>query len=136
MNNSRSTLALTLVAGIALGATGMHALAQQGGIQRAVLHKTEIAPQATMEVIMATAQIPAGAAAGRHKHPGTEIGYVLNGEARMEIEGEAARDLKAGDSYLIAAGKPHDARITGDTAAKVVACYVVEKGKPFSSPAS
>lgn len=132
MSNFRLTLALTLLTGFTLGAAGMHALAQQGGTQRTLLQKAEIAPTAAMEVVMAATQI---GTAGRHTHPGVEIGYVLSGEARMEIEGEPAHNLKAGDSYLIAAGKPHEARITGDAAAKVVVFYVVEKGRPFSSPA-
>lgn len=138
MGNPKSKLAATLSAGIVLGALGMHTLsAQQSGIQRVLLQRTDVAPSpATLEAVAGTAEIPAGGAAGRHTHPGIELGYVLSGAARMEIEGESPRDLKAGDSYLIAGGKAHDAKVIGDTPAKVLACYVVEKGKPLSSPAS
>lgn len=131
-----TSLALAALAGAMLGAAGMHTLhAQQSGIQRALLQKMDLAPgTASLEAVLGTAEIPPGAAAGRHTHPGIEVGYVLSGEARMEIAGEPARLLKAGDSYAIAAGRPHDA-IAGAAPAKVVACYVVEKGKPLASPA-
>lgn len=138
MNKTTLHLALAVSVGIAMGAMGMRSLsAQQAGIQRVLLLRTDMAPsQLPMEAVLGTAEIPAGTAAGRHTHPGIEIGYVLSGEARMEIEGEAPRALKSGDSYMIAAGKAHDAKVTGSQAAKVVACYLVEKGKPLSAPAS
>ena len=47
----------------------------------------------------------------------------------------ADRD-EGGDSYLIPAGKIHDARNTGDAPVKVLATYVVEKGKPLATPAN
>lgn len=132
-----SSVALAALAGMVLGAVGMHTLhAQQSGIQRALLQKIDLAPgTASLEAVLGTAEIPAGVAAGRHTHAGVEIGYVLSGEARMEIAREPARALKTGDSYAIAAGRPHDAVATGAAPAKVVACYVVEKGKPLASSA-
>jgi mannose-6-phosphate isomerase-like protein (cupin superfamily) len=36
---------------------------------------------------------------------------------------------------MIPAGKVHDAKNTGSGPAKVLATYVVEKGKPVSTPA-
>ena len=53
----------------------------------------------------------------------------------MEVDGEAPRVLKAGDSYFIPAGRIHDARAHGAVATRVLATYVVEKGKPLSTPA-
>ena len=48
--------------------------------------------------------------------------------------GETVLPLKAGDSYKVPPGAIHDAR-SGDKGAKVIATYVVEKGKPLASPA-
>lgn len=140
----KATLKLTLTAaagvlvGVLVSVLGMRSLsAQQTGIQRVLILRTDVAAsQLPTEAVLGTAEIPAGTAAGRHTHPGLEIGYVLNGEARLEIEGEAPRNLKAGDGYLIPAGKAHDAKVTSSQAAKVVAFYLVEKGKPLSAPAS
>ena len=76
-----------------------------------------------------------GLAAGRHTHFGTETGYVAEGSASLEIEGETPKLLKAGDSYVIPAGKVHDAKTVGDKPVKVIATYIVEKGKPLATPA-
>ena len=42
--------------------------------------------------------------------------------------------VKTGQSYQVPSGAPHDAK-TGSSGAKVLATYVVEKGKPLASPA-
>ena len=110
------------------------ASAQAPGIKRTLLQKSEI-PGENREVILGMAEIAPGAAAGRHTHFGVETGYILEGQASLEIEGEPARQLKAGDSYTIPAGKVHDARTVGDKPVKVLATYVVEKGKPLATPA-
>ncbi len=121
-----AVLLLCIVAGVAM--------AQAPGIKRTLLQKGD-AGGGEREVVMGLAEIPAGGAAGRHSHPGPETGYVLEGVALMEVDGEAPRVLKAGDSYFIPAGRIHDARAHGAVATRVLATYVVEKGKPLSTPA-
>jgi quercetin dioxygenase-like cupin family protein len=108
------------------------AVAQAPGIKRTPLQKSDSGPN--QETIMGIAEISAGSAAGRHTHFGIEMGYVLDGTSILEIEGEAPKNLKAGDSYVIPAGKIHDAK-AGPGGAKVLATYVVEKGKPLATPA-
>jgi mannose-6-phosphate isomerase-like protein (cupin superfamily) len=71
---------------------------------------------------------------GRHTHPGPESGYVLEGEMVLMIEGQPDKLIKAGESYQVPPGAIHDGR-AGPKGAKVVATYVVEKGKPHASPA-
>jgi quercetin dioxygenase-like cupin family protein len=86
-------------------------------------------------VVQAVAEFAPGASAGKHTHPGEEIGYVLEGSLELQIDGEAPRTLKAGDSFFVPAGKVHDGKNVGSGAAKVLATYVVETGKPVGSPA-
>jgi len=81
------------------------------------------------------AEIAPGGSAGRHTHPGIEMGYLLEGEADLLIDGKPDLHLKAGDSYAIPAGAVHDARVYGDKALKVLGIYVVAKTKPLASPA-
>jgi hypothetical protein len=50
------------------------------------------------------------------------------------IEGQPPLQLKASDSDKVPSGTIHDAR-SGDKGAKVIATYVVEKGKPLATPA-
>jgi quercetin dioxygenase-like cupin family protein len=52
----------------------------------------------------------------------------------LMIDGQAEKALRAGDSYQVPAGAVHDAR-SGPKGARVIATYVVEKGKPLASPA-
>jgi quercetin dioxygenase-like cupin family protein len=102
-------------------------------IKRTILQRYDIAPD--REVILGMAEIPPGMAAGRHTHFGTESGYVAEGSASLEVEGETPKLMKAGDSYVIPAGKAHDAKTVGDKPVRVIATYIVEKGKPLATPA-
>jgi quercetin dioxygenase-like cupin family protein len=126
---SRTAAALFLLALAAATAT----VAQAPGIKRTLLQRSDVADN--REVVLGLAEIAPGGSTGRHTHFGVETGYVLEGTTLFEVEGEAPKQLKAGDSYLIPAGKVHDARTVGDKGAKVLATYVVEKGKPLATPA-
>lgn len=107
------------------------ALAQAPAIKRTIVQRGDVT--ADREAVLGIAEIAAGGSTGRHTHPGIETGYVLEGTTVLAIDGEAPRTLKAGDSYFIPAGRVHDARAEGGTA-RVIATYVVEKGKPLASP--
>ena len=50
---------------------------------------------------MFTGQFEPGAATPLHKHPGTEILYVLEGNGEMHISGRDTRDLSAGNAVLV-----------------------------------
>ena len=73
----------------------------------------------------------AGSVAPRHRHPGEEIIYVLEGSLAYEVEGKPPVTLKAGDVLFIPAGTVHSARNVGTVNAAELATYVVEKGKPL-----
>jgi quercetin dioxygenase-like cupin family protein len=110
------------------------AVAQAPGIKRTLLQRTDLQGQEAKECVLGAAEIPPGGSAGKHFHHGVELGYVAEGESEILIEGEAPRKVKAGESYLIPARRPHDARNTGSGPVKVIATYVVEKGKPLAEP--
>ena len=121
----RASLALALCACTATAA-------QAPGVQRTLLQRIDLGDG--RELVMGLAEVAPGAAIGRHSHFGIETGYALAGQSLMSVDGEAPRMLRAGESYAIPAGRVHDARAIGG-AAKVLAIYVVEKGKPLSTPA-
>ena len=124
-----SACAICAIAGFA--ATAVEAQAQSaGGINRTILQKTEF-PEKYM-VITAIVDIPAGATAARHTHPGVESAYVLEGQSVLSVQGQPVRTVKAGDSFQIAAGTPHGAR-NGDKPQKLIVTYVVEKDKPLAA---
>ena len=86
------------------------------------------------EVVQALAEIEPGAASGRHTHPGEEAGYVLAGPIVVEIDGKPARTLQTGEVFLIPAGTVHNAVNKGKGVAKVLATYIIEKGRPVATP--
>jgi len=102
-------------------------------IKRSILQRFDLGTD--REVVTAIAEIPPGMAAGRHYHPGPETSYVVEGSASLEVEGEVPRVVRAGDSFAIPAGKIHDAHVVGDKPVKVLATYIIEKGKPLATPA-
>jgi quercetin dioxygenase-like cupin family protein len=108
--------------------------AQQPVFKRTVLQQSDISV-AGHEVVSAVADFEPRATPGRHTHPGEEIGYVLEGAFLIEQEGKAPVTLKAGGSFLIPAGTIHNATNTGIGPGKILATYVVEKGKPLATPA-
>ena len=124
-------LAASLCFATLLGATAT--LAQAPGIKRTLLQRIDIGNN--MEVVLGLAEIAPGGSTGRHTHFGIETGYVLSGQSSVEVEGETPKLLNAGDSYQIGLGKAHDAKVVGDAPAKVLAAYVVEKGKPLATAA-
>jgi quercetin dioxygenase-like cupin family protein len=123
------------VASIALLGIVVGVLAQQPTFKRTVLQQADISV-AGREAVTAVAEFQPGAAAGRHTHPGEEIGYVLDGQFLLEQEGKAAVTLRAGQAFLIPAGTIHNATNTGSATGRVLATYVVEKGKPLATPAA
>ena len=109
------------------------AFAQQAAIKRTPLQKAEF-PDGYVSV-SGIAEVPAGAFAGRHTHPGVELSYVLEGEIDLIVEGKPDQHLKPGDSYQMAPGVTHDVKVTGDKPLKLLSVYVVDKTKPLASPA-
>jgi quercetin dioxygenase-like cupin family protein len=127
-------LCVSLIGAAVIGAgVDRLAFAQQPGIKRTILLRTDDPANPKYEAVMGIAEIAPGAMAGRHRHPGIEIGYVLEGSVTLEHEGEPAKTLKAGDSFKNEPGV-HNAKNTGTAPVKILAIYLVEKGKPLAEP--
>jgi quercetin dioxygenase-like cupin family protein len=130
---------LSLLAALLALSVAAPASAQQASwppntpIKRTVLQKFDV-PDGKYETIVGLAEIAPNVNIGRHSHFGVESGYVIEGEATLLVAGQPDKPIKLGDSYQIAPGAAHDAR-SGDKGAKIIATYVVEKGKPLSTPA-
>jgi quercetin dioxygenase-like cupin family protein len=118
---------------VALAAMFTAALfAQNPGVQRNIVTRGDVSVPGR-EAIIASVEIAPGASVGRHTHPGEEISYVTDGEGELLIEGQPVRKLKTGDGMIVPAGAKHDARNTGTKPLKIVAVYLVEKGKPLAT---
>ncbi len=104
-------------------------------LKRTMLQTKPLVSTPGRDAITAMAELIVGGSAPRHTHDGEEIGYVLEGTAIAEVEGQVPRELKAGDTFFIPPNTPHLVRNTGTVVWKGVSTYLIEHGKPLSSPA-
>ena len=104
--------------------------AQQPGTKRTDLQRHDLSIPGR-EAIQVRVDIGPGEVAPRHKHPGEEIIYVLEGTLEYEVDGKSPVTLKAGDVLFIPYGTVHSARNPGSVNAAELATYIVEKGKPL-----
>ncbi len=132
----RTSFAFAIVASLIATASPLSAQGGQAppGVKRTVLQTHPLSVPGH-DGVTALAELPPGGLAARHTHPGEEIGYVLEGTATLEVEGQPTRTLKAGDVFFIPAGTPHLARNAGTVPWKIVGTYVLETGKPLATPA-
>ena len=127
---------LTIGAALAVAAlaTGVGMLnAQQPGFKRIEVQDRDLSIPGR-HAVQAKAEFEPGGVVGRHTHPGEELSIVLEGTVLLEVEGQAPRTMKVGDSIFIPTGTAHAVKNTGKGKAVVFATYIVEKGKPVATP--
>jgi len=105
-------------------------MAQQTGIRRVDLQRHDISIPGR-EVVQVRVEFDPGSAFPRHRHPGEEIIYILEGELEYQIEGKPAVIYKAGEALMVPSGAIHSVKNVGSDKAAELATYVVEKGKPL-----
>ena len=103
-------------------------------IKRLQLLRMDYPADAYASLIFTIDVVPGGIVA-RHTHPGIEMGYVLEGEGTLQVEGQAELAMKPGTPYKVPPGTPHSGKNTGDKPLKIIATFVVEKDKPLATPA-
>jgi quercetin dioxygenase-like cupin family protein len=122
-----------IAAAIVVPIVAVSAVAQQSTIKRTPLQTVDF--PAGYNVVSAIAEVAPGNCAGRHTHPGVESTYVMEGAILLKVEGKPDQTVKAGESFQIPPSTPHDACTVSGQTFKVLATYIVEKGKPLASPA-
>ena len=130
-----NALVLPLVATLVVGvAAAVHAVsAQAPGIGRTDLLRHDLTVPGR-EVVQVRVDIAPGVLAARHRHPGEEVAYVIEGTLEYTIDGRPPVTLKAGEVLFIPAGAVHSARNVGSVNGAELATYIVEKGKPLVEP--
>jgi quercetin dioxygenase-like cupin family protein len=130
----RVTIGAGMTAALVAAALGTLS-AQAPAFKRTVLQQVDLSAPGR-EAVMAMVEFPTGSETGRHTHPGDEISYVEAGPFVLEVDGQPAKTLKTGDVFMVPAGTIHNGHPAAASTAKVLATYVIEKGKPVSSPAA
>jgi quercetin dioxygenase-like cupin family protein len=112
-------------------------MAQQAGptpgVKRTILETHDV-PGTGYQSVLGIAEVGPNVAVARHTHPGPEISYILAGSLTLDVDSQPQRSLAAGQSIFVPAGTPHGGR-AGPSGVKVLANWIVEKGKPLASPA-
>jgi uncharacterized cupin superfamily protein len=125
-----TALSLGFVGGVALQ-RGL--AAQQAPVNRKILLTTDEPGSATHELVMALVEIAPGGSTGRHRHPGIELGYVMEGSLEVQRDGQATEILGAGQPFKNDGF--HTATNRGATPTRLLAVFAVEKGKPMAEAA-
>jgi len=127
------TAAAMLAVALGNGPVAAQQAGQPQAIKRTILETHDV-PGTGFESVLGIAEIAPTAEFARPTHPSTENGYVLEGSLTLNAEGQPTRTLKAGESSFMPASVVHWGS-AGPTGAKILAVWVVEKGKPLASPA-
>src|SRR5262245_12778005 len=117
-----------LIAGYALAT--QQSLPRQVGLRRTDLLQHDLSVPGR-EFIQARVDIDPDTVAPKHKHPGEEVVYILEGSLEYHLEGMPPFTLKVGEVLFIPAGTFHTVKNVGRGKASELATYVVEKGKPL-----
>ena len=138
MSTRRSTIVVAVVAAAAgsllTAALDRTAFAQQEGMKRTILRRAADPGNQKYEIVLGISELAPGVSSGKHRHPGVEVGYLLEGTLTVEYEGGKSTTFKAGDSLGNDNNAVHNARNPGKTTAKSVVVWVVEKDKPIAEP--
>ena len=121
----------------ALVSSGLGLLAQQPAppaVTRTILNQQDLAVPGYASALVRV-ELPAGAREGRHRHPGTLIGHVLEGVLTLDHEGRPTRDYKAGETFDIDPDKVHEGINKGPVPVRLLASVVFPKDKPMTVPA-
>ena len=103
---------------------------QMPGITRTDLQHHDLSAPGR-EVIQNRVDLGPEAPPIRHKHPGEEIIYILEGELEYAIDGQPPKTYSAGEALTVPPQTVHAVRNVGTGNAAELATYIVEKGKPF-----
>jgi quercetin dioxygenase-like cupin family protein len=131
MTHTKLLAAIGLAIPLAIGAQSSRA---QEGVKRTDVQTHDLSIPGR-EVVQQIVELQPGTVVARHTHPGEEVSVLLEGELLLDVAGKPSVTLKAGQGFTVPMGAVHGVKSTGTAPAKLIATYIVEKGKPLRSPA-
>lgn len=114
--------------------------AQAGGLYQPPLGSNVVFREATAaapghELIVADLNLAPNAVGEAHYHPWEEYLYVIEGSALLEINGQAPRQLLAGEHFVIPRQTVHIPR-AGAQGVRAIVVRVHDEGDPVMVPAA
>jgi quercetin dioxygenase-like cupin family protein len=131
----RPVTALLALALVGVASTSLAQAQLATPAKRTVLQQADVAGTPVQETILGKVEISPGSGNPFHTHYGTEMGYVLAGHIRLDIKGQASRELGPGDSFLVLRGTVHRSVLVGDEPVTLISTWTVDKDKPLLTPA-
>ena len=101
-------------------------------ITRTIMERFDV-PDSAYETVVMLVEMAPHVNSGLHTHPGFDAAYLLEGSLTVLEQGRPDKPIRAGESWRVPPGSVHEVKI-GDETTKVLAIYVVAKGKPLATP--
>ena len=125
----------SLVIGVMLGVMGGKFVSAQQPIMRVDLLNADLGIEGK-EMHIWTADIPPGAATGRHYHSTPRFVVVLEGSVVYELDGKSPQTFTAGQAYQELPNEVHNFRNASPTQpAKAIGIQYAGKGEPLQTNA-
>ncbi len=124
-------LAIVLVSFVSVDA---NAQVQVPGVKVKTILKAPLSGDNTKETVISSGEFAPGVILPRHIHPGDDYTVVLEGSVELIVEGREPRQVSAGEAFYVPGGLVHHVRVLGNTPVRIIAFWVVEKGKPVMQP--
>ena len=122
---------IVVIAALAVGNLLLPAIeAQLPGTKRTDLQRYALSVPGR-EVIQVRVDFEPGFTAAKHRHPGEEIVYVIEGELEYYVEGRPPKTYRKGEVLTVPAGAIHWVTNVGKDRGAELATYIVETGKPL-----
>jgi quercetin dioxygenase-like cupin family protein len=138
----------TLAIAAAIGFAPWSALAQEdalpAGFTAEPLIKTSVTrdqepvvyPTGKPEIISVIGTLEKGGRTALHEHPVPVYVYLLEGEIELKSEGGEPHRYKAGEAFIEAQNRKHQAFNVADGPSKLLIVFVGEEGKPTTVAAT
>lgn len=78
------------------------------------------------------AELAPGKETGWHRHPLPGYSYLLSGTMSLEVEGQPARTIHAGEAIVEPVGQLHNGHSIGTEPARILVFSTGEEGQPYS----
>ena len=83
----------------------------------------------TKQVLITSGEFAPGVTLPHHKHPGDDYTVVRQGTLELHVEGREPQRVSAGQAFHVPPETVHYVRVLGDTPVRIVAFWVLDKGK-------
>lgn len=121
-----------LLLGIAIGATGLHAV-QAKQPSRTMLLTVDLPEIPGKEMRLFITDLPPGSATTKHRHPGHLVAYMESGSVVQRRDGYPDRTIKTGTAWEEPPGEIHIGMNGSKTKpARLIGAGIFDKGAPLS----